>query len=170
MSDLTTSIEQKEKTAQFLWTGFILMFFVLQAILWTVAITLTAGDKSQAIVANYDERALNWESEVAQRGASARLGWRANLLVDFAADIRKFHVVTLTIQDSAATPVSGAVIELIAFHRALAGEPQQIKFVEVGDGVYSGNMQISKSGLWQFEGKAVRGSDVYLIKDQQMLK
>ncbi len=71
MNNLTTTIQQKEKTAQFLWTGFILMFFVLQAILWTVAITLTTGDKSHAVIASYDARALNWDEEVAQRNASA---------------------------------------------------------------------------------------------------
>lgn len=167
---MSATIQQKEQTAQFLWTAFILSFFVLQAILWTVAITLTAGDKSHAVVANYDERALNWDAEIVQRNASAQLGWRANLSVDLAADIRKFHVLTLTIQDSGECPVAGAVIELVAFHRARAGEPQQVKLVEAGDGVYSGKIQINKSGRWQFEGKATRGDDVFLINDQQMLK
>ena len=38
----TCELEQKEKTAQLVWTGFILMFFFVQAIIWIVAITLTA--------------------------------------------------------------------------------------------------------------------------------
>lgn len=170
MNNLTATLQQKEKTAQLLWTGFILMFFLIQAILWTVAITLTTGDKSHAVVASYDERALNWDEEVAQRNASVRLGWQADLFLDSAADIRKFHVITLKIQDSGQQPVAGAVIELVAFHRALAGAPQRVELVEVGEGVYSGKIQVSKSGLWQFEGKATRGDDVLFIKDQQMLK
>ena len=170
MSDLTATLQQKEKSAQLLWTGFILMFFVIQAILWTVAITLTSGDKSHAVVASYDERALNWDEEVAQRNASIRLGWQADLFLDSAADIRKFHVITLKVQDSRQQPVAGAVIEMVAFHRALAGEPQSVDLAEVGEGVYSGKIQVHKSGLWQFEGKATRGGDVFLIKDQQMLK
>ena len=170
MNNLTTTIEQKEKTAQFLWTGFILIFFVIQAIIWAVAITLTANDKSHAVVASYDERALNWDEEVAQRNASVQLGWQANLFIDSAADIRRFHVITLQIRDSDQAPVSGASIELVAFHRALAGEPQRVALAEIGDGVYSGKIQVRKSGLWQFEGKAIRADEVFLIDDQQLLK
>ena len=73
MTEIQATLQQKEKTAQFLWTGFILMFFVIQAIVWIVAITLTANDKSHAVLPNYDERALKWNEEVALRAASEKL-------------------------------------------------------------------------------------------------
>ncbi len=79
-------------------------------------------------------------------------------------------MITLKIQDSGQQPVTDAVIDLVAFHRALAGAPIPVELVEVGEGVYSGKLQVAKSGLWQFEGQATRDGDVFLIKDQQLLK
>ena len=78
----TIAVEQKEKTAQFVWTGFILLFFVIQAIVWTVAISITTRDPSHAVVAGYDEKALNWDDEKALRLASANLGWQAEIVID----------------------------------------------------------------------------------------
>ena len=165
MIELTTT-EQQEKTAQFLWTGFIVLFFVIQAIIWTVAITLTASDKSHAVVSGYDQRALNWDEERALKNASEKLGWQANVFVDPAADIRKFHVITLQLQDSESKPVEQATLELNAFHRAEAADKQILSFSEVGKGVYSGKIRIHKSGLWQFEGRFRRDKDVFLVNQQ----
>ena len=64
------SIENKEKTAQLMWTGFILGFFVIQAIIWIIAISITARDASHAVVAGYDEKALKWDDQKALSAAS----------------------------------------------------------------------------------------------------
>ena len=168
VNELAT-IAQKEKTAQLIWTGFILMFFLIQAVLWLVAITVTANDKSHAIVAGYDEKALRWDEEQALRAASSRLGWKAELVVDPASDVRGLHEISIKLSDAEAQPVAGAHFDLTAFHRAYAGEPQLIKLKENQDGVYSGEVVLRKSGFWQFTGKAQSEDDVFFFDERQLV-
>ncbi len=91
------------------------------------------------------------------------------LQVDPAADIQNIHVITLTLQNADRSPITDANVQLTAFHRALAGEPQTIQLAEVGKGVYSGKLMIRKSGLWQFEGSACKSEDTFLIKEKLFL-
>ena len=163
------SIQQKEKTAQFIWTGFILLFFVIQAIIWTVAITLTARDQSHAVVAGYDEKALKWDQEKAIRLASEQLGWQADLQIDTVGDITHRHLLTLQLETANETPVAEANIKLSAFHRSRAGAPQQIDLTETEAGIYTGKIEIRKSGLWQFDGLALAGDDIFLIDQKHHL-
>lgn len=161
------TIEHKEKTAQLLWTGFILLFFIIQAIIWIVAISITSRDPSHAVVAGYDEKALHWDDEKALRAASANLGWQAEILVDSTSDIRDNHAMTIRLQDRSKSPIEGASVVLRAFHRALAGQPQSIPLSEINAGIYAGQIQISKGGQWQFEGTVQLGEDTYVI-DQRL--
>ncbi len=163
-------MENRENVARLLWTGFILLFFLIQAVIWTVALTLTANDKSHALVTGYDARGVDWEAQAAARDASRRLGWQAQWQVDSTGDIRQFHRITCTLSDSAGEPVTGAAIRIAAFHRGRAGDPQSIEFVPVADGVYSGRIRITRTGHWQFDGAARRGNDTLLISQRQFLK
>ncbi len=169
MSEITSSLQQKEKTAQFLWTGFILLFFVIQAILWIVAITLTSADKSHAILPDYDQRALQWDEQRAQQAASRQLGWTNELKVDPTGDLRGFRAISLKLTDREQQPVGAATIQLRAFHRGRAGEPQDIRLQEVEPGVYAGVIQVTRSGRWQFQGQAAADDRVLLIDEQQTL-
>ena len=168
-ADSQSKKQPGERTAQFMWTVFILGFFMIQAVIWTVAITLTSGDKSHAVVASYDERALNWDEEVKRRNESEKLGWNFNLLVDPNGDIKKRHAVTLKLTDADANPVEGATLELKTFHRGQAGDPQNVSFEEIAAGTYKSQIQIDKAGLWQFEALASVGDKQFFINDQQYL-
>lgn len=163
----TITIENKEKSAQLIWTGFILGFFIIQAIIWTVAISITSRDRSHAVVAGYDEKALKWDDQKALASASASLGWKAEIVVDAKADIRGNHVLTIKLKDKTDSPIAGAAMELQAFHRAVASERQPIELRESESGIYTGQIQIQKSGLWQFEGFARRGDETFLV-DQRV--
>ena len=153
-----------------MWVGFILSFFLIQAVIWTIAIWVTATDQSHAVVAGYDEKALLWDEEKARRAASARLGWQSNLDIDSDSDIRGFRQVTFEIRDANEMPVKQATIEMTAFHRARVAQRQLITVSEAGDGIYTGQVQVRKSGLWQFDGWARKGDDTFLINERQTLK
>lgn len=156
----------QEKTAQLVWTAFILMFFVLQAILWTFAISMTAGDSSHAVVAGYDEQALRWDEVKKLQQSSDILGWHCILNVDSSADIHENRVVTLQLLDRENGPVSNASMNVKAFHRGAAAEVQLLKFKEVASGVYSTSVRISKFGKWRFSGSATVGDSNFLIEQQ----
>ena len=116
------TLQTREKTAQLLWTAFILMFFVIQAVIWTVAISIISMDSSHVVVANYDEQALNWDEVKKQREASAALGWTANISILSAEDLYGNRVVQIKINDASQQPVTKALVQMRAFHRGRAAE------------------------------------------------
>ena len=170
MLKLSNPSEDKEKTAQLVWTGFILSFFLIQAVIWTIAISVTANDQSHAVVAGYDEKALLWDEEKARRAASANLGWQSELVVDPDSDIRGFREVTIKLQDANDRPIENATVDLTAFHRGHAAQQQLVTFSEHNDGVYWGQVQVRHSGQWQFDGVARQGDDAFIFNERQSIK
>ena len=121
------------------------------------------------MVAGYDEKALNWDEEKARMLKSQRLGWQATVLVDSAADIRGNRAITLQLSDQDQQPITGAQVELTAFHRARVANKQQIELSEINDGVYAGQLQVNKGGNWQFDGSATRGDDTLLLAERVII-
>jgi nitrogen fixation protein FixH len=162
----TASFQQKEKTAQYLWTGFILMFFLIQAIIWTTAIAITSQDSSHAVAAGYDEQALNWDEVKRQRVASEQLGWNAEIEVAPTGDIRGNRSVTVSLKDRTKAPIENAVVNLTAFHRGRAAEVQQVSLTSVEPGVFSATIKIQNSGVWRLSGTAIVDDQQFLFEQQ----
>lgn len=158
-----------ERLAQWCWTAFILMFFMIQAIIWTVAISLTAGDESHAVVANYDEQALKWDELKQLRRESAQLGWTSETLIDRTDDISGQRGVTVRLVDETGGPVTQAVFNMRAFHRAMAAKPQQLTFTEIGPGVYGAKIKVERYGKWSIVGSASVGDQVFLMDDNYLV-
>ena len=157
----------KEKPAQLMWTALILMFFLIQATVWSVAISITARDSSHAVVAGYDEQALGWDEVKMARQQSAALGWSSQFNVDQSADIRGNRKLTLRIKTTKGNLIQGATIDVIAFHRAHASAPQKIEFFEREQGVYTATIQVNRLGRWNFSGSATVKGMTFLI-DQNL--
>lgn len=162
----TITEQRNERTAQLLWTGLILMFFVLQAVLWTVAISMTAGDSSHAVVSGYDEQALKWDEVQQQRHASDALGWDSEIHVDPVSDVRGNRIVTVSIRDQSEQPIERADVSIKVFHRAHAAHAQQLALKAVGPGIYSGSLNVQNSGQWRFSGLAETNDGQYLFEQQ----
>ena len=142
------------------------MFFLIQAVIWTVAISITSRDSSHAVVAGYDEQALNWDEVKRQRSASDALGWSANIQVDPTGDIRGNRTIKLNLKNSEQAPIENAVVLLEAFHRGRAAEVQLLVLKSIEPGVFSGTMQIRNSGQWRFSGTATVGKEQFLVEQQ----
>ena len=158
-------LQQREKVAQLIWTGIILTFFVIQAIIWIVAISITANDSSHVVVVGYDEQALNWDAVKQLRQASVRLGWQAEIHVDQTADIRHNRVISIELSDRSNLPLQNARFALIAFHRGHAANVQELEFKEIEQGIYTGRITVQRFGTWCFSGRVQVGDDVYLIQE-----
>ena len=83
------AVAPSETLSQFVWTLLIFGFFGAQAIVWLVALTLTANDNSHAIVAGYDENALKWDEQRAEQIASDILKWSASFRIDDREEFRR---------------------------------------------------------------------------------
>ncbi|QEG20421.1 FixH family protein [Mariniblastus fucicola] len=165
----TTQTHPNEKLAQYMWTAFILMFFVLQAILWTFAISMTAGDKSHTVVAGYDEQALQWDDVRKTQIASERLGWNAKFEIGETADILDNRIVTLELTDQDGQSIKDPILSIRAFHNGRAADVQHLKFQSTGPGTFTSVITMDKAGYWQFEGTAKVDDDTLLVKDKLWL-
>lgn len=163
---LTAELQVRERKAQWLWTGFILAFFAIQACLWAVAITYTANDPSHAVVPDYDSKALAWDQQKAARAASDQLGWSAEVEVSHGQLATDWRPISLSLVDEQGQPVTGAEVSVAAFHRGRAGRRQTLSLAETTPGHYHGTIRVLYFGLWQFEGTADRQDDHYLIDVQ----
>ena len=155
------SLAQREATARLLWTGGIIGFFIIQAILWAVAITLTSQDPSHAVLDGYDERALNWDSWQESRRASEALGWSSKLEISEKAQVNGRRSLILQLSDRDGSALSGAHVSLRVFHRARAGEAKTIRLEEATPGNYVGDLQAQLSGFWTLELTALKGEQRY---------
>ena len=157
------NLQQREQAAQFLWTSLILGFFLIQATLWTVAITFTANDRSHAVVSDADYQSLHWDEAQALRRASAALGWQVKIQIGNRADLTKRRSLQVSLADRDGRPLEGATINLSAFHCGLAADVQILKLQPAGDGKYFGDIKIGKSGRWQFDGLADLADNQFVI-------
>ncbi|MEM9410313.1 MAG: FixH family protein [Planctomycetota bacterium] len=154
-----------EQLSQLLWTAFILMFFCIQAVIWTIAIAVTSSDTSHAVVAGYDEQALSWDQVKHARKLSDDLGWQSRLTISDTSDIRGYRYFTIKIKDDSGKPVKNAAVELRAFHGAAAGVPQYLSFTDEGAGVYQAVIRINQFGAWRISGSATRSDQKFLIEE-----
>ena len=162
----TAILHPGEKKAQYLWTAFILMFFLIQATIWTVAISITSGDRSHTVVAGYDEQALRWDDVKAMQQASKTLGWNCQLSIAPEAGPLGNRIAIIQLSDRDGVALSGVNVQCDAYHRGSAADVQSLKFVETDPGVYGASIQIDKAGRWRFSGSAVQDENRFLIEQE----
>ncbi len=152
------------------WGAFILFFFALQAVLWSVAITVTASDTSHAVVSGYDQEALRWDQTVAQQQASDALGWSAELKIDGSSDVPGDRKLVVVIIDASGAPLAGATVEVLAFHKARAARGQQLELKEIAPGIYSARLKVQHQGNWKIKGTASLAGSRLLFEELTYLK
>jgi nitrogen fixation protein FixH len=156
------SFAQREAAARLLWTAGIIGFFVIQAILWTVAITLTFQDPSHAVVEGYDQRALNWDAWQNALRASEALGWSGKLEISPAPQLDGRRDLYLQLTNRDGVPLTGATATIRIFHRARASEAITVPLQEVSPGSYVAEFQAQHSGRWTLELIALKSEQRYL--------
>lgn len=165
-----TEKQPNEKLSQYLWTAFILMFFMIQAIVWSIAITLISNDKSHTVVEGYDELALKWDQSRMIERESAALGWKSGLTIAPQGDVMGSRELKLALTDANEQPVAGAKLQVKAFHRGRAAEVQMLVFQETEPGIYSSSVQVRHGGQWELSGVASQGGNLFLIDERPVLR
>lgn len=168
-SGASTEMRRIESLAQLRWTAFILFFFVLQAILWTVAITLTSNDPSHVVLDEYGAGPEAWKERLAMERASAELGWQANVVVSSAADIRGRRTGQLKLVDRQGQPIENGKVTIRAFHTGHAAEAQVIDASEVEPGVYEFSVVVRYFGNWRFTGDVATDGHKFVFENQVWL-
>ena len=158
--------ERYEDLARWIWTLVIVGFFSVQAVIWLVAITLTARDPSFAVAPHYEQESANWDAIVARRQASSELGWTIEFTRG-SLNSSQQSVLQIRLTDRAGQAVDGAQIEITLFHCARAAESQQPIVHDLGQGNYFAETQMDRSGLWKLSGVARRGDEEFYFERKQ---
>lgn len=158
---------ERERRSWWPWAvGALLLLMVsMMAILFWAA----AHDPTHVVESNYYEKAVHWDRSMAERRASAQLGWTTAL--DFRAvpaaqaepvgAPRPNTLVVASLGDSLGRPLEGLRVHLRAFFSARADRIYQADLQPVPGG-YGAAFRLGPPGLWVFELESRRDSSVYL--------
>ncbi len=138
---------------------------------WPIGVTVVLGltvaaniwvmrvandDPSFAIVPDYYQKAVAFDSTMAAEQRSAALGWTASaslVMIDTSG-----ATVTVTLRDAQEQPVRGATVRVAALANARANTVLSADLTESAPGQYSARLAAQRTGQWEVRVDAVRGN------------
>lgn len=148
-------VQQKQRNSR-VWPG---MVFALIALNFgVVAVTVTAARSAHASFAvepHYDRKALHWDDFVRAQEQQRRLGWSV------VVDCVEGGALRVRVLDRQQVPITGAQVDIEAFHHARAGQRLRTSLIESARHDYEGTLDIGAAGLWQFSINVRHGADTF---------
>jgi nitrogen fixation protein FixH len=121
---------------------------------WILAVA--NSDRGIAIEPDYYQKAVAWDSSMAQARANVALGWRVTpSLAAFTA--RDGADLRVTLSDSTGAAIADATVKVSAFFNARAGEISDATLVP-RSGAYETRLPVHRSGLWELRFDVRRGA------------
>ena len=123
--------------------------------LWVMRIA--NDDPSFAIEPDYYQKAITWDSTLAQARQDSILGWRLTPRLQAVTATGKTQI-RATLTDSSGTPISGAVVKVAAVPVARASEVHEATLVAAGAGEYAAQLDARRLGQWELRFDVRAGS------------
>ncbi|MBY0586966.1 FixH family protein [bacterium] len=159
-----------ERRSAWIWGGIVVAFLTLQVLLGGLAAFLATNDRSWAVVPDYHQGAMAWDSQRATQAASDKLGWKATLSIDPVADMLGRRNIRVTLTDSAGLPVEVHQINALVFHHARASQTHAVTLVQgATPESYEGIAPLRHHGIWEVRLSADRGANHWQTALQQEL-
>ncbi len=140
-----------ERKAKRFWVSLVVGLLGVQVAIGGVAIHLSTGDRSVAVVPDYHQAALDWDITKNARTAAQRNGWILRLTASDVADQRGMRAVELQILESRRHAAGELQVSARVYHHASASEVQSVEFRSIGDGRYLTLAPMGRAGLWQID-------------------
>jgi nitrogen fixation protein FixH len=116
------------------------------------------SDPHGAVESNYYQKAITWDSTMAQSERNATLGW--TLVPALGAITAPGNAsLSFTLRDQDGAPISGAVILVEAVQVAHADQIVHVTLTSSPDGSYATAIPMTRAGLWELRVIATRGAD-----------
>lgn len=141
-----------------IWPTIIVAALVVDVAVGLVMVRVAADDPHAAIEPNYYQKAVAWDSTIAQSHRNTALGWT---LESSLGAITPGHEapLTLRLRDGNGAEVTGATLQVEAMQVAHADEVIHATMTASGDSDYVTDLPMTRSGLWELRIVATRGSD-----------
>lgn len=114
------------------------------------------SNPSYAVEEDYYQKALHWDAHQAQAAVNAALGWTVEVTVERDRPDGPRLLARLVGPEG---PVSGARVDVEAFHMAHSGDPLRATLTETAPGLYTASMPMRHNGKWELRFVADRGED-----------
>jgi nitrogen fixation protein FixH len=150
------------------WVGVVVGLLAASLGAHVVLLVAAISDPSFAIVPDYEEKAADWDSVMAQRAASDRLGWRA--AIDMSPGRMPGEAaVIVRVTDAEGAPVTGAGVAIEAFHNARAADVRTAALAESEPGTYAGRLRVARAGIWVLEVVVERGAERFAVTERRSI-
>ena len=128
---------------------------------------IAGNDPHFAVEPNYYARAINWDATMAQSRKDKALGWTA--MATFEHGATGPVTVRVALRERSGAPIVADSVTAQALAVAHANVVDTLTFTRSGDS-YTATLPNAAGGLWDFEVRAVRGTDVFTDKLRADLK
>jgi nitrogen fixation protein FixH len=141
-----------------IWPAIIIGALVLDVGVGFAMMRLASDDPHAAIESNYYQKAITWDSTMAQAGRNSTLGWTLVPTLG-AITAQREAPLTFRLRDRAGDAIAGATILVEAVQVAHAEEIVHVTLTSGADSSYSTSLPMSRAGLWELRVIATRGAD-----------
>ncbi|QDT03836.1 FixH [Rubripirellula lacrimiformis] len=156
-----------ERRAKRFWVSLVVGLLGLQLTIGGVAIYLATGDPTAAVIPNYHETALDWDTARRAGTAADRMGWEIQVSASDVVDDRGMRATDVLVQDQNGNPVDALAMTARVYHHARASDVVSFSLPSVGDGHYIALAPLSRPGLWQFE-VSIDGADQLIRQSMEI--
>lgn len=141
-----------------IWPTAIISVLVLYVAFGLIAARIATHDPNFAVEPDYYNKAVMWDSSLAQSHRSDALRWR---LIPTLSPVGQSTpaILAFDVRDSSGEIVKGAHVSVEARQVAYAENVTSATLDERGDGDYAAKLPLVRPGLWEFRVVATRGSD-----------
>lgn len=160
-------LARAESLAKYRWTGIIIAFFFIQAVIWSFAIVMTHNDPSHAVAKEYNNQTMSWNEQRELLAASQALGWQATATVSEFPDALGNRVFGIQLVDREGKPIADANVKATVFHQARANEEMTFVMNEAEPGLYVATGMINRKGTWRIACEATQG-DKKFVWDERL--
>jgi nitrogen fixation protein FixH len=119
--------------------------------------TIASDDPSFAIEEDYYQKAVAWDSTLAQARSNARLGWRLTPTLRLTGSDGRARL-SATLTDSAGTPITGASVRVSALQVSRANAIHRVTLLASAPGVYDSQLEAARPGQWELRFDVSSGS------------
>ena len=142
-----------------IWPTMIITALLGNVVLGVVLVRVAGGDRHFAVESNYYQKAVSWDSTMAQDSRNVALGWVMTPSLGMVGTAGGDSLV-VTLHTAAGEPVTEAMVTIEAMPIAYAADVRRATLAATGEpGRYAAPGVIGRAGLWELRLTAVRGND-----------
>jgi nitrogen fixation protein FixH len=150
-SPSAAQLAHAERRARRFWVSLIVGLLGLQVLIGFGSIWLSLGDPTVAVVPNYHQKALDWDTTRRARQLTKTLGWQISPIVGVLDPDKHQRLVRIAIRDRSGKVVSNLNVSAQVYHHARGANIHELRFTETDPGYYEAAAGLAEAGLWELQ-------------------